>query len=325
MAGKQDKKALSIRIWAGPSQHWDPTTHFWYEGKNAKYFRLCDDVEWKGESLIANKATAPSPYVPCRACKELYANDMVIGEQLLNPHDSVVYSPLNGGYTIETEGTLMTTVNIAPRISIATFARFYEATGPQKVTIVRDARTFQIDPDGYKKRDFYWDFRNTLRKTHWQTGDITTFEVALEPLISRQKEAGKREHYQTLGRAYIDYWTKRGAEYFDVQRTSSDIDLAGLTVHVFPEVGMRYHGDNLAVRMWLNAQHSTRPFRQVTHYLTEQAKQLGWKSDWQSGLWDVRREELLPVPPIPKDFALALEAQAVAFQRLWERISKVEE
>lgn len=204
-------------------------------------------------------------------------------------------------------------------IPMAAFARFYEATGPQKVAIVRDARLYLSDPEGYIGRDYYYDFRNTLRQTHWRADDISVFEAALDQLVARQKQEGKREHYREIGRAYINFWRKRAAHFFVVP--VAQIDLAGLPIRVSVEVGMVYHGDNLALKLWLNAPRATRGFRQAIKYMMEMgSSQAAWRQDWQAAIWDVRREEVLPPVPIPKDLGRALAGQAGAFQKIWEEL-----
>jgi hypothetical protein len=204
-------------------------------------------------------------------------------------------------------------------IPMAAFARFYEATGPQKVAMVRDARLYQSDPDGYTGRDYYYDLRNTLRQTHWKTDDIAIFEVALDPLLSRQKQEGKREDYRAIGQAYISFWRKRDAHFFDIP--GAQIDLAGLPIRVSTEVGMVYHGDNLALKLWFNAPRATRAFRQAIKYMMEQGRHpAAWRQDWQAAIWDVRREEVLPEVPTPRDLERALEGQAGAFQQIWKRL-----
>jgi len=59
-------------------------------------------------------------------------------------------------------------------------------TPSKRITVVREARQFRSDPDSYAKRDYYYEFRNTLRKTHWHHNDISTFEAALEPVAAKQ-------------------------------------------------------------------------------------------------------------------------------------------
>ncbi len=107
--------------------------------------------------------------------------------------------PLEGGYSSLDKGnTLMDN-----QIPMASFARFYEATGPQKVRIVRDARMYLSDPMGDAGRDYNWDFRNTLKWTHWQTDGISFFEAALAPLINCQSNDSKKEHCDLWGLAKL--------------------------------------------------------------------------------------------------------------------------
>ena len=208
-------------------------------------------------------------------------------------------------------------------VAIATFARFYGATGPQKVKMVRDARLFQSDPRGYSARDYYGNFRNALKQTHWQTDDIATFEAALDSLVAEQNDPGKQDHYRELGEAYIKFWRKHDARFSDVSNVS--LTLAGLDIRVVTEVGMRYHGDNLALKLLLTAPRPTRQFRQAIQHLTELGSKGKWPSELQPGIWDVRREEILPKVSIPKDFQLALEGQAMAFRQIWESLDAEEE
>lgn len=201
-------------------------------------------------------------------------------------------------------------------IEMSSFARFYEATGPQKVVIVRDARLFQSDPDSYAGRDYYFDLRNTLRQTHWATGDVATFQNALDALCARQKQPGKQDHLRAIGENYVRFWSKPGARTFEVPR--AQISLAGLPIRVSAEIGMDYQGDRLAVKMWFNSPRATRAYRQSVKFMMDQAITDGsWANAWQPVILDVRRAEILPPVPIPRDLRRALEGQAGAFLQIW--------
>lgn len=316
-------RADIIPVWPGtPPGQPDPLTHFWYLWPDNQYHRLCDNSGWPlGTPLISDGSRV---YVPCTECRIFYVEDIVRGEQRLDPIVQVddpmyfmVHSPKYGGLP-EKEGVFTLQIESVP---VATFARFYEATGPGKVRTVRDSRLYQSDPKGYIARDYYLDFRNTLRQTHWQTDDISIFEAALDNLVSRQTVAGKADHFRKLGEAYINFWKKRDAHFFNIPQEF--VDVAGLSIRVVSEVGMRYHGDDLALKLSLPAPSPTRSFRQVVQHLTRQAQAQNPKL--QPLIWDVRREEILPPVPIPKDFQLALEGQAMAFRQIWESLDKQEE
>jgi hypothetical protein len=206
-------------------------------------------------------------------------------------------------------------------ILMSSFARFYEATGPQKVAIVRDARLNQSDPDSYTSRDYYFDLRNTLRQTHWATGDITTFAQVLDALCARQKQDGKEKHLREIGESYIRFWIKRGAGTFDVPR--AQILLGGLPIRVSAEVGMVDRDDKFAMKLWFNAPRPTRAYRQAAEFMLRQAAaDPAWSTSWRTVILDVRREEVLPAVPIPRDLRRALEGQAGAFKQIWEGLDE---
>ncbi len=318
----QAKSNQIIEIWAGtPPGQPDPSTHFWYKARDNQYRRVCDDLGWPtGVPLISDSSRI---YVPCAECRSLYVEDIIRGNQRLDavshvdsPLPSVVHFPKFGG---SPDKERVSTLEI-DSVPVATFARFFEATAPHKVRIVRDSRLYQSDPKGYRARDYYLEFRNTLRQTHWLTNNISTFEAALDHLVSKQKDAGRQEHYRKLGEAYISFWKKRDADFFDIRQEI--VPVAGLSIRVVSEVGMRYGGDELALKLSLSAPKPTRSFRQVIQHLSGQA--LTRNPKLQPLLWDVRREEILPPVPIPRDFQLALEGQAGAFRQIWEGLDKEE-
>ncbi|MBM3926714.1 MAG: hypothetical protein FJ320_12205 [SAR202 cluster bacterium] len=205
-------------------------------------------------------------------------------------------------------------------IPMSAFARFYEASPLNKVTRVRNALLMAVDPEGYKVRDYYLDLRNTLSETHWRTGDILSFEEALDALVEEQEDSRKKGHYLAAGRAYIDFWKKQDARYFCVP--SSEVEIAGLPVEVTTEVGMRCREGSFALKLWFNAGKPTRQFRQAVQFMTCMGRDGSWREEWQPAVWDVRRQAVLPPIPIPKEFGLALEGQSAAFQRIWGRLEE---
>ena len=85
---------------------------------------------------------------------------------------------------------------------------------------------------------------------------------------------------------------------------------------------MRYGGDDRALKLSLTAPKPKRSFRQAVQYLATDA--LASNPRLQPAIWDVRREEILPSPTIPKDFQVILEAQAAAFKLIWESLDSEE-
>ena len=187
--------------------------------------------------------------------------------------------------------------------------------------MVEEARRLQSG----RGRDYYGAFRNTLAETHWRSDDISTFEDALDGLVATQNGIARQEHYQDLGEKYIRFWKKHdGAHYFRVPTVTKSIN--GLTVRVFTEIGMRYRGDELALKLYLRApQRPTREFRQTVQEVTTQARQGTWDPNWQSVLLDLHREDILYPPNIPPSYGLVLEGPAESFQHWWKRLDEIAE
>jgi len=321
-----------IRIWPEPYGS-DPLTHFWYRDPANRNTRLCDGAT-RDESKRLRHSTI---YAPCWKCRDLYVADAAHGANRLYAATEelthgravplVVYStkfgeetPNFGVYPTSNGVVSMTTASTdkVPPVSMATFARFHEAARGEQLNIVKDARIFHLDRTMYERgRDYYREFRNALRQTHWQTGDIGTFEAALTPLLIRVKK-NKRESYKQAGEAYVALWKRRDADYFPIPRTT--IDIAGLTIRVNPELGMSFSHDKMALKLWLNAPKPTRGYRQAIQYMCEVGRKGLWEDSWTMTVWDVRREETLPPVRIQKDIDMILEGDAIKFQHLWKRL-----
>ena len=329
---RQRDSSPSILVWSGRPSGPDPTTHFWFDQAGTR-LRICDNVAWS--EWPEYDASGPVAYVPCRLCKELYLEDVMYGRHVLdvlpeppapdeNGHPPLfeVYSPYNRGYTKESQYTPKEQGDAMPTIPIASFARFYEARPASQPRIVRDIRIQQSDPDSYRKRYYYHDLRNILSQTHWQTNDIEVFEAALEPFLADQKDDQKKEHFRQIGDAYIRYWKSRNARLFEVAPV--EVDIAGLTICVRPEVGMRTDdGDDLVLKLWFNSPRLTRQYRQAIKYLMEQARtEAEWPDSWQPYLWDVRRENIPPPVTVTADSILGIRGQAAAFLGIWNQIAE---
>jgi len=322
-----DNTAMNIET--GRPRGLNPTTHFWFERATGERVRICDGASWAEEP---EPNDGPTPYAPCNSCKELYLEDILYGRQMFEilpkplaptrdrqARKFGAYSPKIGAYAPAQEYTPQNSGCPMPTVPIASFARFYKARPPDKVRIVRDIRIQQSDPEGYAGRDYYNDLRNILRRTHWQTNDIEVFESALEQFLASQRNNLKKEHFRQIGEAYIRHWKRLNASLFDVLPV--EVNVAGLTILVRPEVGMHTDdGDDYVLKLWLNSPRLTRQYRQANRYLMEQARTQAWPIDWQPALWDVRRENIPPPVSVARDFILGLEGQAAAFQQIWTKL-----
>ena len=327
----------SIVIWADRPRGRNLITHFWFKQTDSGIpHRVCDGTPWIERQEADNE---PAPFVPCHLCKEIYLADVLHGRKILtispeppslgsgvkahgiglythenwvNTPRTMVYSSENGGLPPLKEEIVM------PRVLMSGFAKFCEARPHNQVRIVQEIRTQQVSADHYMRRDFYGPLKQLLRTTHWATTDVGTFENALAPFLDKQKQASKREHYRILGETYIDFWKNKEATHFQIRPV--DIGIAGLTIGVNPEVGMRTSdGDYQALKLWFNTISPTRQTRQIIVHLMDRANN---DAQWHSGIWDIRKRNIpLPVRT-SKDFELGLIGQAAAFLKIWEDLDQ---
>lgn len=188
--------------------------------------------------------------------------------------------------------------------------------------IVREARLLAVDRQLGAGRDYYGPLRNTIRQTHWNTGDISVFENALPKLLEKKLKDSQKRRFRTLGQAYIFYWETTHPTYFPVRRT--ELDIEGLTISVNPELGLKTeYGDQYVVKLWFNAPRVSRPIRQTVCYLMSRAAESGrWPGAAQTALWDIERGDILPAMPTEESFGVSLEAQATAFLAIWDKLEK---
>ena len=320
----------TISIWCGLSDSQaDPRTHFWYESAEGLKNRLCDDLVSSGP---IQEPHPKRPLLPCKACEQLYVQDMTFGKRVLNylplpqlnstitPRHFMVDSHKIG---VSPHNKRMGSMLERPTIGMATFARFYDAPASARERIVREARTFWTDPKGYPQRAYYWALLNTLRQTHWNTKDLSDFENALEEMLERlpnkKGKESRRENYLKVSRSYLTYWAEQEeAQFFKVP--PGKLEMQGLTILVNPEVGLRRHGDELALKLWLSAPRPNLAFRQAIPYLMAEAQNQGWQRRLQPALWDVRRRELLPAVRLAKGFERVIRSQAAAFRVHWDEL-----
>ena len=325
MSGKRIAPFVILVKSGVASSQSDLRTHLWYDSGHNQVRRLCDDFASGGRIRESHK----QQLIPCRHCEDLYVHDMAFGRQALEyfSHfntneatanaENVLYSLILGVHPTDSEVYGM--VNERPTIGMATFARFYDAPASAKVRIVRDTLTNWANPEGYKQRDYYWAFRNTLKRTHWTTNDPFDFDFAVGGMVEGLNRDHQRQHYEVLSQAYLDFWgSQPDAQFFSVLPTR--LEIAGLVILVNPEVGLRRHGDTLALKLWLNAPRPKKQFRQALQYLMEEAQERGWDRELQPALWDVRRGEIMPRPSVARDFSWNIRGQAAAFREMWDSL-----
>ena len=195
------------------------------------------------------------------------------------------------------------------RVSVFDFAQFCEATPARQESVVAKVRK-------RKGFNYYGPLKSLIQKAHWATNDITKFESALPSFLNGQSKATTAHNYQCMAEAYISYWKERAAAFFPVDIRDRNINLEGLTISVNPEVGMRTRDDDQQIlKLWFNRLNPTRQTRLVIGHLVGK---MNPNPQWLSGIWDIKRRNiLLPVLP-PDNFDIALGGQATAFMQIWD-------
>ena len=325
----------AISIWYGLSDiQIDPRAHFWYENTQELKNRFCDDLVTSGP---IQEPHPKEPLLPCRDCEQLYVQDMTVGKRVFDylppaPTNATIYDSVFMVHSLKfVESYHKRRVHSMlenPTIGMATFARFYNAPASGRELIVKEARTFLIDPKGYLQRSYYWALLNTLRQTHWNTHDLSDFKIALEETLERlpntKGKESRKDHYNKIGQAYLEFWYKQqDAQFFKIP--PARIEIQGLTILVNPEVGLRRHGDELALKLWLSSPRPNLGFRQAIQYLMAEAQSQGWERHLQPALWDVRRKEILPNVRLARGFERVIRSQAAAFRVHWDALGTEEE
>ena len=145
---------MEIPIWAARSS--GPVTHFWFE-QGGLVRRVCD-----GAVHEAQESGPPGVFVPCSACKDIYVEDVVRGRGafVLDTENPMPYNMVSTTQnTIAIPETLVAIPEnmvegglAVPKISMASFARFYEARPARKVSIIRDIRARRANKGDYLNR-----------------------------------------------------------------------------------------------------------------------------------------------------------------------------
>lgn len=320
------KPVAAIPVWSGVSDNQlDPRIHYWYKVTGGQIRRICDDFV----SSSGIQEPAPTqPLIPCKPCQDLYVQDIAFGRHVLEQSPRLTINPPENttNSMVYSSKSLVSTMEVGeldmlehPRIGMATFARFYDASASEKTRLVREARGFLIDREHYTHRAYYYALLNTLSHTHWYTKDIADFENERDAMLAHVSTPHRVENYRKVSEAYISFWHKQqDAQFFRIP--VAEIEIAGLTILINPEVGLRRHGDELVLKLWLSALPPKRSYRQAVQYLMEQAQRQGWQQHSEPALWDVRREEIMPHVRTPRDFAMNILGQAAAFRQMWDSL-----
>ena len=206
-----------------------------------------------------------------------------------------------------------------PKITMTQFANFCIAKPNGRRRIVHDQRELGEHPEWIRSRDFYGPLRDAIKRTHVANQDLNIFRDALPALMHQRLGDNQRARFQLLGEAYLDLWGGWDATPFPGQR--AEVDIAGLTVIVNPDVRIRTDDDDdLLVKLWFNPGPPPGPKMQTLSYLMNLAKEIqGWPRTRQMGILDVERKALLPAVETDSDFAASVDGHAEAYMETWYR------
>ena len=213
---------------------------------------------------------------------------------------------------------------LAPAISLANFAQFHDTTRAKRATMIRNLRDQRFNPEGYRQRDYYFMVRNGIRRTHWATNDIETLREAYTDFSHNARNLKKREDSVEVAEHYIEYWDKEAETLFQVP--PQEVEFEGLTLRISADLGMvTKRGDQLALKMWFKKPKPQRAYRQAFQWLSANLRPVGWDSEWQPALWDVRRKTVLSSIKLPRDMHLNLQGDAAAFLAMWRALGPTNE
>ena len=201
-------------------------------------------------------------------------------------------------------------------IPISSFLRFYEASPAHKVRMVQDSRESQYNPQGYVFRDYYRVMRDTMRSTHWRTGDLGAFKNANESWPITSTETSKIEAYRQISSGYIRFIEKHADHTFDLSMATEKF--ANLILRLSLDVGVvTTGGERLALKLWYPSKGPTRLYRQGFEHLTTVVASDSWGEGVKPAILDTRRSRVLKAMKPPKDVELSLRGQAAAFEAIW--------
>lgn len=206
-----------------------------------------------------------------------------------------------------------------PIIHMMLFAHFFATPEPNRPKIVKKLREQHGMSRTDKEKLFYYvPLTNTLRRTHWSTHRIETFEDAIPPLLEKISDKRKRERYSDVTRDYVGFWKERDATFVPVEHC--DIKVSDLTIRVKPEIGMRVGTDTQILKLWLNGTEPTQKKRQIISYLMQRTsdEDPSWPVNWPTGILDISRRNILqPLWPDTDNFDMAIRGAVSSFVSMW--------
>lgn len=161
----------------------------------------------------------------------------------------------------------------------------------------------------------YEGFINSIRKYYRVGMTRETVEQCLETWIRRGRIGGERA--RVLVNAFLHQWDLYNYRFYRVH--GRDINIAGLTIRVAPDIGVVTGLDeNIIVKLWLREKAISDLRRQATIALLDEVRKLQIPPESHVGVWEVGEYRLDPWRDVPGEFTSAIHDSAERFQELWK-------
>jgi len=201
------------------------------------------------------------------------------------------------------------------KVSLTSFADYLFKSGPPKLNCV--SRIRQQYRSGYNPGlDYYKIFRDAIRGIHSTGLPLSELDTVVDGLSSDAKKI----NYQLLVKGYTRFWCRNFAEqaprWFLPDR--KDWAYGGVTIKVNPELGFvsENTGETYVIKMY----NKKEPIKKRQLDILLHLMQLTLHEDPYASsmaVLDVRRGKLFEASSFNEPFTTLLEAEALAFERLW--------
>lgn len=205
-------------------------------------------------------------------------------------------------------------------VSLTSFTEYLLKAGLPKITAVRKIRD-QYESGYNQGFDYYKLFRDSVRKMYASEEPITS----LNDILNQRMVESKRKNYEILVggmRKFHNRFFREGDfQFFEPVKflwTFGDVE-----VRVNPELGFRIGNEELLVKLY----HKKDPLKKsqldlILHLLQLSASPKSL-ADTTIVLLDVRQAKTFLANEFNGDLTNLLEAEALAFSRLWSSIEPI--
>jgi hypothetical protein len=201
------------------------------------------------------------------------------------------------------------------RINATTFAKFCAATGPARITVVREAK--QKYTDGYKQGPDYWKpFRDGL------VGVVRRGATPTELKTVLNSEHVRPEWEANYSEAIEGAIKWMGRKHIELQRcASAEWPSGDLVVKVKPEFAALINDQPHVVKLWLKAGDAlTKPRADALLRVLDTTHGRGVKSGATVAVLDVIRSKMFTPTRVVRGIDALLRGEAASFVEIWRSL-----